>query len=75
VGISAWVRFGWSALTHVWSVDAATDPRTGGDMLWPVGALMVALLAAVGAFVVSRLAQRVGGDLLRRSQRRSRSND
>ena len=62
------VWYGWRAdpgagtltqaatLTLLWSFDAATDPGVEEPNLWPVGAMFVLVGTAVGAAVVSVLA-------------------
>ena len=41
-----------ATLVMLWSLDAATAPSDGTN-LWPVGAIMLAVTTAAGAFVVS----------------------
>lgn len=43
-----------ATLVVLWSIDAATGPSDGAN-LWPVGAIMLAVTTAAGAFFVSWL--------------------
>lgn len=49
------------ALTTCWTIDAATDPPTGNDGLWPVGAVIVAVGTFAGVALVSSVVAHVAG--------------
>lgn len=55
-----------ATLVVLWSIDAATGPSDGAN-LWPVGAIMLAVATAAGAFLVSWLAWGLRTALLRRA--------